>query len=157
MQQLQTTLKSEHKQIVTYIHDILPQFPAEAGQATRQTRAVFPFLGTALNWLAGVALDDDIAAMRGHMSTIKKQQIILMGVLQKQNDDLSSYMHTANNRQDTLSAGLTTRLTRLQPRAPDFLGAPERPHPRKASMSSALCVKSVKSWRLYQCSFTKYN
>ena len=29
------------------------------------------------------------------------------------------------------SAGLTTRLTRLQPRAPDFLGAPERPHPRK--------------------------
>ena len=29
------------------------------------------------------------------------------------------------------SAGLTTRLTRLQPRAPDFLGAPERPRPRK--------------------------
>ena len=103
MQQLQTTLKSELKQIVTYIHDILPQFPPEAGQATRQTRAVLPFLGTALNWLAGVALDDDIAAMRGHMSTLKKQQIILMDVLQKQNDDLSSYMHTANNRQDTLS------------------------------------------------------
>ena len=93
MQQLQTTLKSELKQIVTYIHDILPQFPPEAGQATRQTRAVLPFLGTALNWLAGVALDDDIAAMRGHMSTIKKQQIILMDILQKQNDDLSSYIH----------------------------------------------------------------
>ena len=26
------------------------------------------------------------------------------------------------------SAGLTTKLTRLQPRAPDFLGAPKRPH-----------------------------
>ena len=26
-----------------------------------------------------------------------------------------------------ISAGLTTRLTRLQPRAPDFLGAPKRP------------------------------
>ena len=29
------------------------------------------------------------------------------------------------------SAGLTTRLTRLQPRAPDFLGPPKRPRPRK--------------------------
>ena len=46
------------------------------------------------------------------------------------------------------SAGLTTRLTRLQPRAPDFLGPPKGPIPVKASMSLALFVKSVKSWRL---------
>ena len=44
------------------------------------------------------------------------------------------------------SAGLTTRLTRLQPRAPDFLGAPEKPVLVKASTSLALiCMFSVKS------------
>ena len=46
---------------------------------------------------------------------------------------------------EEFSAGLTTRLTRLQPRAPDFLGAPERPRPREGLSSLALCVKSVKS------------
>ena len=52
----------------------------------------------------------------------------------------------SNRPRQVLSAGLTTRLTRLQPRAPDFLGAPERPPvPVKASTSLALCVKSVKS------------
>ena len=49
----------------------------------------------------------------------------------------SSYLFriTTNNNDIEFSArtstGLTTRLTRLQPRAPDFLGAPKRPHPRK--------------------------
>ena len=64
----------------------------------------------------------------------------------------------------TISAGLTTRLTRLQPRAPDFLGAPKRPHPRKGlnefrlmyEIREIIKIVLVQFYQIYLISLFKY-
>ena len=61
-------------------------------------------------------------------------------------------------------AGLTTRLTRLQPRAPDFSGAPKRPRPRKGlNEFSLMCeireimkIVLVQFYQIYLISLFKY-
>ena len=83
-----------------------------------------------------------IVTLSSHSSVVSLHSV---DVTELNNSIVSIRIKIISSHDSICSAGLTTRLTRLQPRAPDFLGAPKRPIPVKASMSFALFVKSVKS------------
>ena len=77
---------------------------------------------------------------------------------------LLTFLSALQSFQLVTSAGLTTRLTRLQPRAPDFLGAPKRPHPRKGlnefrlmyEIREIIKIVLVQFYQIYLISLFKY-
>ena len=75
-------------------------------QKSRSRRSLLPFIGQFTKSLFGTATVDDVNILAKHMNAITKRTRQMASLLAQHEDDLSSFVTTANHRMDNLMKGI---------------------------------------------------
>ena len=72
----------------------------------RPKKAIFSFLGDALNFLTGTATDSELEQINGHINNLKKAMSNLNELYQKQSKSMESFTKIVNKRFNNVMTGL---------------------------------------------------
>lgn len=96
---------------VNSINELVPESKVHK---SRSKRSLLPFIGTLSKGLFGTATMDDVKVLASHINQLTKLGIRLTRSLSQHENQLGSFISSANNRMDNLMSGIKDNMLAIQ-------------------------------------------